>query len=197
MKALLLSVLFAGCVANASPGTIKKTSASAIKRSTVMVKCLSGHGSGTIIGHTKLATIILTADHVADGCGIMTVNGQVASKVVRHAKYDIALAWVPGDHGPEAQMRLPIQGERILVAGFPADNLYDNSPYTVTAGIVSAFVAKGVFKTDSFLQPGVSGGGAWSEDGYLIGVATHGMRSRMGISYYCFFAVIAVELLDI
>lgn len=81
---------------------------------------------------------------------------------------------------PVGDTSLLIPGDPITVVGFPG---VSGATVTFTQGIVSGFVGEDLvssgkqwIKTDAKLEKGNSGGGAFNEDGILIGIPTLGVQ---------------------
>ncbi len=78
----------------------------------------------------------------------------------------------------------PVQGEEVLVFGYPAGHALGVEDVTVTRGIVSAVREHFIFQIDAAVNPGNSGGPVVSiQDQVVTGVAFAQLRNSSGINF--------------
>jgi len=122
--------------------------------------------------------MILTNQHVVEGCTVIEVTGFGRATVLKSdSGTDLAVLQLraPKPH-KWARVRLdpPRLGEPVILLGYPLADIL-NSSLNVGTGIVSAEKAVGShpewFTTDAGIQPGNSGGPILDEAGNVVGVA--------------------------
>lgn len=150
----------------------------------VKVQVENGHGSATHIGNG----IFLTAAHVVkdqETVKIKSENGNIRSGSVLWAsdKYDVALILSEGSGIGVAEIdcRMPIIAENVTLTGNPL-NLDDIITWGKVAGSARPVGPwANVVPMNAAIAPGMSGGGAFDDDGDLIGVNVGVMIMPMGL----------------
>lgn len=132
-------------------------------------------GSGFFVAENG---VLVTNQHVVDGCSIIQVKGFGDAKLITsNDEVDLAVLQLlkPTPH-PVAEIRTsPVElGEDVVAMGYPLASLL-NSSLTVLTGIVSSETGlmgePRWFTTNVGLQPGNSGGPVLDEHGRVVGVA--------------------------
>ena len=158
------------------------------KNGTVLIRQGSGIGSGAYLGND----LVMTAEHVVDGVGQITVYFDdrlvgLAGVLRRSTQHDIALLSVPGlsaigarplTWGDSSNLR---DGEEIIALGYPA-----GLPLTTKVGVVSGlreYQGTDLIQTDASLNPGMSGGPVLDAEGHLIGITVFGSRNFPGLNF--------------
>lgn len=161
-KILLLALtLLSGCAAALAQQGVDLSSLAARN---VLVENDWGHGSGVIY---KTDTI-LTAGHMFGPN--LKVNGENATVVAIDTAHDIMALAVKTGSFPALTLVLknyPLQ--KVIVIGNPLDMMYFFS-----VGYVG-YASDDYIMTSNIPMPGFSGGGAFDENGSLVGIATAGL----------------------
>jgi len=159
------------------PNAASATSAAAAEPQQPVRK-VKDTGSGFVIASNGT---IVTANHVIDGCGAVSVGGpdqkiRPASIVVADRANDLAVLDVQASYGTVARFRLepPIrQGESIIAVGYPLAGVLAYGT-NLTTGIVSALAGiendSRMLQITSPVQPGNSGGPLFDQAGNVVGV---------------------------
>ncbi|WP_299192244.1 serine protease [uncultured Litoreibacter sp.] len=133
----------------------------------------SGSGTGFYVNNTD----VLTAAHVVDGCGRLSLEDGSPLRLINHNEVlDVALLSAV----TRSKVWLPIQkevapklGEKVYALGFPYLGLYDQG-LSVTGGNVSALPNtlqdNARVMVSAPIQPGNSGGPLINEQGEVIGI---------------------------
>ncbi|WP_127752087.1 serine protease [Devosia sp. 1566] len=131
-------------------------------------------GSGFFVNQEGL---IVTNNHVVEGCAVVTVPGYGAARVITaDAELDLAAIKVDGVPVSWAAIRTsPVElGEDVVLLGYPLADLMGSS-LSVGTGIVSSETGVGGsgewFTSNVGLQPGNSGGPILDAYGAVVGVA--------------------------
>lgn len=160
--------------------------------STVKIEIVGqGHGSGTHIGNG----IIITASHVVEDGGefkVITADGQVMPAEVLwfNKARDIAAVKVTDTSHmgtSHVDCRTPTVGEHLTFEGNPLSLNFQTTSGTVTGALLSTPDAERWIESlpvDGVIAPGMSGGGAFDEDGDLVGVNVAGMLMPIGLGDY-------------
>lgn len=134
-------------------------------------------GSGFAVSNDG---ILVTNNHVVDGCGEVKVHTKdrvvKASVISADKQNDIAL--IKGEFIPEYVFPVlnknPVLLQEVYVAGYPFGKSLSSS-VKVTKGIVSSLSGMGnnysQIQIDAAIQPGNSGGPILDESGNVVGVA--------------------------
>jgi S1-C subfamily serine protease len=137
---------------------------------------IKSSGTAFVVGRDG---IMLTNQHVVDGCGSLTLqSGERLNVVASDRKADLAILQVSGrvfDKIVRFRRDQTIDlGESLMVFGFPHYRAVSTA-LNITNGIVSATVGVGNdptnFQMNAALQPGNSGGPVIDAAGLAIGVA--------------------------
>jgi TPR repeat protein len=126
-------------------------------------------GSGFRVAHG----VIVTNNHVINGCGRLSVNGVVAKVLGSDARTDLALlnSSLSGQNTNLRARRVSV-GEPVAVAGYPLRGLL--SGFNMTTGNLSSLSGIGgdtrLVQITAPVQPGNSGGPVLDSAGNLIGV---------------------------
>lgn len=160
----LLSVLLMGCSAPQSSGVAP------LHRSTVLIEHQEGHGSGLIVGPSR----VLTAHHVVQGEGIdvrfFSGEANAGSVIWSDAKRDLAIidVSVPEGH-PRAEVSCvqPDPGEHVIAVGHPIQ-----SQWVLMGGFLpnSGLVAGRYVSLGFPVGLGTSGGPVFNEQGEVVGI---------------------------
>ncbi|HXF81966.1 MAG TPA: serine protease [bacterium] len=145
------------------------------KRGVVLIDTGAGIGTGFVISPSMIAT----ACHVVRGAAAIQVqfwfSGQRASGrlVVCNERHDVGVIAAAVPEGaailPFAE-RIPAQGDRVWVWGYPLGTRIAAEP-SLASGIVSAVsAAEGTFAVDVSGGPGNSGGPVLDDDGRVVGI---------------------------
>jgi TPR repeat protein len=136
---------------------------------------ITSAGSGFYVSN---AALLLTNDHVVDGCSAVTISGEAASVLHVDSQNDLALLSAQPRSGDVASLRVSPavrSGERVVVVGFPLPGILAEQA-NVTTGDVSSLAGP---KNDSRylqitapVQPGNSGGPLFDLSGNVIGVVS-------------------------
>jgi S1-C subfamily serine protease len=117
--------------------------------------------------------VIVTNNHVINGCGRLSVNGVVAKVLGSDARTDLALlnSSLSGQNTNLRARRVSV-GEPVAVAGYPLRGLL--SGFNMTTGNLSSLSGIGgdtrLVQITAPVQPGNSGGPVLDSAGNLIGV---------------------------
>jgi len=162
-----------------------------VKRSTVIVRTASGHGSGFAVGD---GSTVLTNSHVVGEAQTVTLvlagGIEVSGKVVRASKErDVALISVQGIRIPSlyVESAVPKTGGRVFAIGAPLTEALDG---TATAGIISGLrMMDGLnwIQSDAAISPGNSGGPLIDDLGAVVGISTAGFApggSQVGLNLF-------------
>lgn len=128
--------------------------------------------------------VVVTNEHVVDGCGEVRAAGHVADVMASDATNDLALLKLP-QPGDMAQPPYEVAtlragstvslGEDVVAAGYPLSGILDND-LNITPGIVSATSGIGgdprYIQITTPVQPGNSGGPLLDRSGDVIGVVS-------------------------
>ena len=159
-------------------------------------------GSGVFVGFEPNekgeggTAFVVTNHHVINGgydIKVKNLEGKEydAGIIGSDVSEDLALLWVEVDYSPEcaiiADSNDILVGETVYAIGNPLGTLGG----TVTKGIISATSREilmgdyymNLMQTDAAVNNGNSGGGLFSEDGYLVGLVNGGMPSQDGIGF--------------
>lgn len=152
---------------------------------TVKIVKTNGHGSATNIGNGYF----ITAAHVVGSdvnVDIKTSSGATSQAEViwSSTKYDVALmrSAIEGVGIADLECRTPQRGESIRLSGNPI-----NLEYIDTYGVVAGDAMFDVgpwsesIPINAAIAPGMSGGGAFDNDGDLIGVNVGVMVMQVGM----------------
>lgn len=152
---------------------------------TVKIVKTNGHGSATNIGNGYF----ITAAHVVGSdvnVDIKTSSGATSQAEViwSSAKYDVALmrSDIEGVGVADLECRTPTRGESIRLSGNPI-----NLEYIDTYGVVAGDAMFNIgpwsesIPINAAIAPGMSGGGAFDDDGDLIGVNVGVMVMQVGM----------------
>jgi serine protease Do len=158
-----------------------------LKDNAVIVKTLTGHGSGVLINDEGF---VLTNSHVVGDETQFTVlirDKSFEATLVRKEKVrDVALIRINKFERQLKGVRLaknePKIGDPLYVIGAPLDVQFD---HTITNGIVSAKrTINGLpfLQTDAAINPGNSGGPIFNAKGEMVGLAVSGIFTENGAS---------------
>jgi S1-C subfamily serine protease len=181
---LALSAFFSGCAGTSgTPEVMEPAVRFTPVPLTVLVRVTCKDGQGWGSGSIYQGKYVLTANHVTDddSCDI-TVNrwgeAEYSAKVLRrNPAGDIALLSINHDYKVGFEVGENYLDQPIVCSGFPIQPTDGQNPYlSVSRGtILTVDVNDGdgilVNRTDAAILFGSSGGGCFSEDGRLIGVA--------------------------
>lgn len=126
---------------------------------------------------------VLTAKHCAERFGI---GGQTDGGVVTYLSPNRDFAVLVDSKrvkNPVPSMRPPVLGEHIYTLGYPVQVVDDTRQLTVTDGVVTGAVHDGELRITAPIWGGNSGGGAWAEDGSLVGITVSGIRGIPSNNY--------------
>ena len=166
----------------------------------------SGGASGVFVNYVPYATptqsgavgiaYVLTCHHVIEDVTYANVrdfygNLFPAGLIGSNPSGDTALLWVEVNYVPQvakiaSSSKLQV-GETVYAIGNPLGTLGG----TVTKGVVSALSREllvgnqyeEVLQLDAAINKGSSGGGLFTEDGYLIGMTNSGYEGRDGLGF--------------
>jgi S1-C subfamily serine protease len=141
-------------------------------------------GSAALIA----ANVLVTSDHVVDGCSLIEIRAPESIKVhviARDSKNDLALLGMDkgGEIGVPVSFRdaPPRLGENVAAVGYPLRGLL-TSDMGISFGAISATKgiqdAANLFQFTAPVQPGNSGGPILDKHGVLIGVVKGGLNVR-------------------
>ncbi len=163
----------------------------AAKKSTVVVRTASSHGSGFAIGD---GSFVLTNSHVvgdAQIVSLVTEGGIVLEGTVSKVskERDIAVITVDALRLPALHINssVPGSGAQVLAVGSP---LGEQLTGTVTSGIVSGLRQVDGYnwiQSDAAISPGNSGGPLLDQNGSVVGIATAGFQtsgSQIGLNLF-------------
>lgn len=131
-------------------------------------------------GFSIKKNIVITNNHVIEGCAQVTVNGKPAQRLASDRRNDLAVLRVELS-GEQISIRksIPLIGETIIVAGYPLHGIL--SSLNITTGNISSMVGiRGdttLFQMTAPIQPGNSGGPVFDTKGQLIGVVVSKLNS--------------------
>lgn len=147
-----------------------------------------GHGSGTHIG----GGYVITAGHVAENEGDKLTakfsDGAQRDAVTMwsSATYDVALLKIDGWEGPASNLdcRIPEVGEDVGLYGNPLAMEFVHTYGKVASGITRAYSTAWAeaLPIDGAMGPGMSGGGAFDEDGDLVGINVGVPLTKIGMA---------------
>ena len=152
---------------------------------TVKIVKTNGHGSATNIGNGYFITAahVVGSDTIVD---IKTSSGATSQAEViwSSTKYDVALmrSDIEGVGVADLECRTPQRGESIRLSGNPI-----NLEYIDTYGVVAGDAMFDIgpwsesIPINAAIAPGMSGGGAFDNDGDLIGVNVGVMMMQVGM----------------
>ena len=153
----------------------------AAKKSTVVIRTASAHGSGFAIGD---GDFVLTNSHVvgeANNVTLVTQDGLEINGLVHSVsrERDIAIIKINAVKLPALHINaaVPSSGARVFAVGAPLDETLSGS---VTSGIISgARLMDGLswIQSDVAISGGNSGGPLLDQNGSVIGIATAGFMS--------------------
>ena len=177
-----------------SPPSDTPILAALITKSTVLIECAVGLGTGFILNVEPLTgvnndRIIVTNQHVIDGCegtNDLTVSNTVGSSEGSAVDYDtqldLAIIEAPAITGePLTIGQLPTIGQWAMAVGNP-EGITD----TVTFGNITNVkinMDEEFILSDVLLGPGNSGGPLVNNQGQVLGINTAVLRSAEGFSF--------------
>lgn len=133
-------------------------------------------GSGFFVASSGL---LITNQHVVDGCGEVQVAGYGSGKVIiSDTKRDLAAILLASTSKPFAiaviEAQRPQLGQSVVAAGYPLSDLLANT-IQISPGVVTGLSGLGgdtnEFTTSASLEPGNSGGPIIDLRGHVVGVA--------------------------
>jgi S1-C subfamily serine protease len=161
-------------------------------------------GVETALRHTLLMTegctavdvgrgLVLTAAHCVDELsrGDETSVGMV---LFQSPDLDFAVLFDTGRlHRPKACLRAPVLGEHLYTVGYPGQVVTGKQELTVTDGVFAGpGDGEGHYRITAPIWFGNSGGGAWGEDGCLLGLTVSGVVRLPAMN----FIVSAADMMD-
>jgi S1-C subfamily serine protease len=172
-----------------------------LKAGTVTVRSPNGHGSGFVIGREGY---VVTNAHVvgkAEQVLVIANEKRYHARVVRQvSRRDVALLKL------DEEAALPVLalaengigvGHSVYLIGTP---LEESLGHTVTRGIISAERrmedGQRYYQTDAAVNPGNSGGPAFSDKGEVVGIAVSGLFNSSGGSLNINFLIPIDEVID-
>lgn len=168
--------------------------AALITKSTVLIECAAGFGSGFILNVEPLTgvnndRIIVTNQHVIDGCegaNDLTVSNTAGSSrgsaVDYDAKLDLAIIEAPAITGEPLTIGvLPTIGQWAMAAGNP-EGITDTVTFGNITNVKINFDEEFIL-SDVLLGPGNSGGPLVNNQGQVLGINTAVLRSAEGFSF--------------
>lgn len=156
-----------------------------LKEGTVTVRSPHGHGSGFVISSDGY---VITNSHVVGKASeVLVIAGEQRSKahIVRQDFHrDVALLKLD-DHTVLPALALAKNGigvgHSVYLIGTPLD---ESLGHTITRGIISAERRREdnqrYYQTDAAVNPGNSGGPAFSEQGEVVGITVSGLFGSSG-----------------
>jgi hypothetical protein len=181
VRAAVVLALLAGCSANtyvvAAPDPL--VAVQTALEHTVFLDDLGC--TGVAVGGGKVYTAQHCVDHL--DVGAETPYGKLAfSSAVSDYAY---LMDATNMYGPRACIRKPLLGEHVYAVGYPTNVLTEKQELNITDGVVSGqHNADGTeIRITAPVFFGNSGGGAWADDGCLIGITVSLVRSVEGSGY--------------
>ena len=165
-----LALLLVGCSRS------RESVIAGLESSTVLVRDLSGHGTGWVISNND----IVTCYHVAGGTrsivGLIFSDGDVRYGVVTYASRGLDIAVVHFRNKSVAHVTLtaefPVKGNPVLWVGYPYDFKLLSSRGMVSGYETEDPAANGIasIMVDGVVVPGYSGSGAVDAEGRIIGM---------------------------
>jgi S1-C subfamily serine protease len=177
---------------NQGPPTDIPSLAANITKSTVLIECIDGFGSGFVFDAEPLtglagSEIIVTNQHVIEGCEganeltVSTATSMSKGSVVAYdVSQDLAIIEAPALTANPLSIGLtPVIGQWAMAVGNP-DGITD----TVTVGnITNVKLDEGFILSDVLLGPGNSGGPLVDNQGHVLGVNTAVLIAAEGFSF--------------
>ena len=139
-----------------------------------------GTGTGFFVGDDGL---VLTNNHVIEGCGSVSIEGRPAKVVSRDSVFDLAAVKPSSPLSPARSLVFaendPGLNSDITVAGYPLQDILGG--FNITRGSVSSLSGidgdKKVIQITAPVQPGNSGGPVVNSDGDIVGVVVSKLDS--------------------
>jgi len=181
MRPLYLVLLLGGCAA--MPLNTKIAPQQPVGVSAGLARTLHMTEGCTAVNVGK--GFVLTAKHCVNQLSI-GAQTSMGTLIMISPDRDFAILSNPAFvNTPMVRMRGCITGEHLYAVGWPQQRVNKKSALTVTDGLCSGAIdpADGTMRITAPIYFGNSGGGAWSDDGELLGLTVKGFLDYPGMNY--------------